>query len=152
MPIDRPIPREAPPMHDVRCGYYAGPAIFNPRSDHVYQRDYGPIWHCVPCKAWVNCHKGTMTPLGRLANAVLRGAKIRTHAAFDPFWQAKMRRNGLSKRHARGKGYAWLAAQLGIPPADCHIGMFDEAECARVVEVCEAARASLRRVRERADA
>lgn len=50
------------------------------------------------------------------------------HDAFDPLW-----RDGRGNRSSR---YRWLAAQLGIPPQECHIGMFDEQMCARVVDVC----------------
>lgn len=32
--------------------------------------------------------------------------------------------------------YAWLANELGIPKARCHIAMFDVETCKQVVEVC----------------
>ena len=48
--------------------------------------------------------------------------------AFDPLWK------DLGLR--RGKAYAKLADALGIPVDDCHIGMFDEAMCAKVVAAC----------------
>jgi hypothetical protein len=121
---------------DVRCDYCGKPATFHPNSSIVYAADYGPIWACLPCKAWVGCHPND-TPLGRLATKALRVAKVQAHAAFDPLWKGKMRRDGCSKGKARASGYKWLAAQLGIDPADCHIGMMDEAMCARVVAVCK---------------
>jgi hypothetical protein len=37
------------------------------------------------------------------------------------------------KRH---EAYGWLANQLGLSRDDCHIGMFDVAQCERVVRVC----------------
>lgn len=94
------------------------------------------IYRCQPCGAWVGCHPGTDTPLGRLANAELRRAKSAAHAAFDPLWKAKIKREKVRKGKARGLGYQWLAEQLGIEAADCHIGMFDVATCQRVVEIC----------------
>lgn len=67
------------------CPYCERPAEFLASSARVYHgRDYGPVWACLPCAAWVGCHKGTTQPLGRLANAELRKAKMAAHAAFDP--------------------------------------------------------------------
>lgn len=86
------------------------------------------FWVCWACRAWVGCHDDDLTrPLGRLANAELRQAKIAAHAAFDGIWRGKMR---------RGAAYRWLAAQLGIDARDCHIGMFDVDQCRRAVEAC----------------
>lgn len=94
------------------------------------------FYRCLACPdAYVGCHPGTKEPLGRLADAKLRLAKSHAHAVFDPLWEAKVAR-GMKKGEARGKGYAWLAAQLGIKPEDCHIGMFDVDTCMRVVVIC----------------
>jgi len=113
-------------------------AIVYPRRPDLADK---PIYRCEPCDAWVGCHPGTTTPLGRLADAALRKAKMDAHAAFDPLWKRKAAQEGWSKGKARGKGYAWLAKQLGIPPGECHIGMMDVAMCHRVVEVCGGGRA-----------
>lgn len=86
------------------------------------------IYHCRPCGAYVGTHKGTDKPLGRLANAELRKAKMRAHSAFDPIW----REGNKSRKGA----YKWLAKQLGIDGSECHIGMFDVDMCNRVVELC----------------
>lgn len=119
------------------CPYCGRVSVFRETSFHLYaNRDFGPVWECSPCRAWVGCHKGTKVPLGRLADAKLREAKRRAHAAFDPLWIKKMQLEGCKKGRARGKGYVWLAHQLGINVKDCHIGMFDVAQCERVVEVC----------------
>lgn len=121
----------------VTCPYCEQPATFSETSAHLYGGcNYGPVWECLPCHAWVGVHKGTNKPLGRLANAKLRRAKQRAHKAFDPLWKRKMERDHLRKKVARGAGYQWLADQLGIPAGDCHIGMFDVETCERVVEVC----------------
>lgn len=94
------------------------------------------IYRCEPCDAWVTCHPGTANPLGRLANAELRKAKSAAHIAFDPLWKRKILRAACSKSAARKAGYRWLAAQLGMDPKLCHIGMMDVADCQRVVAVC----------------
>lgn len=119
----------------VTCAYCSGHAKFCATSSHLYSRDYGPVWHCAPCQAWVGCHPDGK-PLGRLADAALRSAKMVAHNAFEPLIAVKMRREGCSKTQARNAGYAWLAQQLGIDPRKCHIGMFDEAMCKRVEIVC----------------
>lgn len=123
----------APP----RCPYCGAPAVLLESSADLYHgRDYGPAWACRPCGAWVGCHPRTHTPLGRLADAELRKAKMEAHAAFDPLWKRKQVIAGINKHHARGSGYKWLAAQLGVNREECHIGMMDVAMCKRVVEVC----------------
>lgn len=118
------------------CPDCQGKVTLHQRSDHVYRRDYGPIWQCKECKAYVGCHKGTTEPLGRVADAGLRRAKNAAHKAFDPLWERKIRTQGVAKKKARSAGYAWLAEQLGVHGDHCHIGMFDEAMCQKVVEVC----------------
>lgn len=123
------------------CPYCDQPAsLVAGRAIYPYSRDLAtkPYWFCAPCKAWVGCHDGTTRPLGRLANAELRSWKQAVHAAFDPLWQAKMRRDGCTKGKARGAGYKWLAEQLGIDRKRCHVGMFDVATCRRAVEICSA--------------
>lgn len=99
-------------------------------------------WQCYPCAASVGCHKGTTTPKGPLANGPTRRARMAAHAAFDPLWErwreaypGYVRAPSQVRGAARGRAYAWLAAQLGIDRADCHIGHMDEAQCERVVEI-----------------
>lgn len=120
---------------DVRCDYCQAQAVFHTTSTHIYGRDLGAVWHCAPCAAWVGCHPDDR-PLGRLANKSLRLAKQAAHAAIDPMIEAKMRRAGMSRGQARRAGYKWLAAQLGLTRGETHIGLFDDAMCARVIEVC----------------
>lgn len=95
-----------------------------------------PYYKCWPCEAWVGCHDGTLAPLGRLANKELRMHKGFAHAAFDPLWKRKADKDCISRGHARSKGYKWLAKSLGIEGKDCHIGMFDVAQCKEVVRLC----------------
>lgn len=110
------------------CGHEAvlvsGEMLYPHRPD-LYDK---PFYRCAPCGAHVGCHPGTTNPLGRLANAELRKAKMDAHAAFDPLWKGKKR--------ARRQAYAWLAHELGIDVSRCHIGEFDVAQCRRVVAIC----------------
>lgn len=110
------------------CGneseFVTGKTIYPHRPD-LHSKAF---YRCRPCKAYVGCHPGTITPLGRLANEELRRAKNAAHAAFDPIWK-----NG---QLTRKSAYAWLANQLNILADDCHIGMFDVDLCNKTVEVC----------------
>ena len=85
------------------------------------------VWACFPCDAWVGTHKNSPThaPLGRLANAELRKAKMAAHAAFDPWWK--------SGRMTRREAYQKLADLMSLDPKDTHIGMFDVDQCKTVV-------------------
>ena len=112
--------------NEVLCPYCGYEAQFVD-SIAVYRKSYGMIYLCWPCDARVGVHKGTDKPLGRLANAELRKAKIAAHSAFDPMW-----RNATKSRRS---AYKWLAEQLGIEGKDCHIGMFDVDMCQKVIEV-----------------
>ena len=50
------------------------------------------FWMCWKDKAWVGCHPHSDAPLGRLANADLRRAKMAAHAAFDPLWRSTIKK------------------------------------------------------------
>lgn len=119
-------------MNGLRCPYcgmdaeLVGGDVIYPHRPDLHGKMF---WSCHPCQAYVGCHDGTINPLGRLANAELRAAKISAHMAFDPLWRGS---NSRSRRSA----YRWLASRLGIKEGECHIGMFDVAMCKRVVEVC----------------
>jgi hypothetical protein len=120
------------PYCDATAVLVSGDVIYPRRRDLAGKR----FWKCLACgDAYVGCHPGTTRALGRLADADLRAAKQRAHAAFDPLWEEKARR-GTGRNEARSRGYRWLAAQMGIPAAECHIGMFDVARCDLVVVIC----------------
>ena len=120
-------------MRQVKCDYCnsatrlaKGSEIYAHRPDLKHLN----FWVCDKCDAYVGCHKNGSgdRPLGRLANAALRKHKSNAHAAFDPLWKEE----GMS----RGAAYGWLAKQLKIDEAACHIGMFNEIQCMAVVRVC----------------
>lgn len=126
-----------PPLPPESCPYCGGETRLHPDSSAFYRgQDYGPVWACVGCGAYVGCHPGTTRPLGRVADAELRRMKMAAHDAFDRLWRRKMQRDQCGKQKARGLAYKWLAGELGIPAKHCHIGYFDSAMCARVVEAC----------------
>jgi hypothetical protein len=117
-----------------------GDVVYPHRTDLAHKH----FWHCAPCKAYVGCHGNGWVPLGRLANAELRGWKGKAHDVFDVLWRAKWTREHCDKGMARGAAYQWLATQLGIPVEKCHIGEFDVEMCQRVIEICTPYAAKLR--------
>jgi hypothetical protein len=131
---------QTPPQQDYvartdhrRCPYCGAPTELIDSGEIYHGTSYGQAWICRPCQAWVGCHRGTSDPLGTLANAPLRAARHRAHAALDRLWKRGRR----GDRQRRSDTYRWLAAQLGIAQDDCHIGHFDEDTCQQVVEICE---------------
>lgn len=112
----------------VKCPYCGALA------DHV-RNQWGVKYECVPCDARVGCHKGTDIPLGSLANAELRAARIEAHTALDRLW-----RTAKNKRKAREAAYAFLGNEMGLRAEQCHIGKFNLAQCADVVRIANAIR------------
>jgi uncharacterized protein YbaR (Trm112 family) len=111
------------------CPYCKQPTVFVD-SEEVYQKSYGMIYLCRPCKAWVGIHKDSeRAALGRIANAELREWKKKAHAAFDPIWKSN-----LMNRH---NAYEWLSQQLKLPRHYTHIGFFGVDTCKRVVALCK---------------
>jgi hypothetical protein len=104
-----------------------GKEIYPHRADLADRK----FWRCEPCGAYVGCHVKTGKPLGRLANAGLRRLRIAAHEQFDKLWKVGDAET-LGKR--RTSMYAWLARTLGVRGDQCHIGMFDETMCRRVLQ------------------
>lgn len=125
------------------CPYCKAPARYLHSSAEIYNgRNFGPVWACVPCDAWVGCHSGTTKPLGRLADWRLRRWKRAVHAVFDPIWQKRLELKRATdptytQKHARGGRYKRLAELMGIPRTECHIGMFDIQRCRHAIAIIE---------------
>jgi len=122
-------------MRKVICPYCSGEAVLtkgaslygslNPMSKRNF-------WVCWRCDARVGTHPtddahgqdGTV-PLGVLANKELRERRVEAHNAFDILWK--------KGKLSRAAAYAFLASRLGISKEDCHIGLFDEKMCDKVL-------------------
>lgn len=94
----------------------------------VYGKSYSDrIFICCvnfpKCDSYVGTHSDG-TPLGRLANKGLRGAKKEAHNYFDKIWKSKIM--------DRSSAYKWLSKQLKIPSEFTHIGMFSVDTCLKV--------------------
>ncbi len=113
------------------CPYCEQPSIRTSGRDvYPHRPDLHPLafYVCTPCDARVGTHPNG-APLGRLANAELRGLRVEAHAAFDPLWRLR--------RLSRTTAYKWLSQAMGLPEDQTHIGMFDEAQCRQVVEAVQ---------------
>lgn len=117
-------------MVEVVCPYCGGDAehvtgeVIYPHRRDLFHRKF---YLCKACDAYVGCNLNGR-PLGSLANAELRRARLAAHNAFDPLWKS----GGVRRVEA----YAWLSREVGVPKEKCHIGMFDLRECKKVLEVC----------------
>lgn len=108
------------------CQYCGQPCAYLPTSIPIYGTDYGPMYQCQPCGAYVGCHPDTDIPLGHVANAELRDRRKAVKAIFNPLWQ---RGPKMGRAQRRSWCYAWLARKMEIPPDDCHVGHFGIKEC-----------------------
>lgn len=106
-------------------------AEWQPKSDMVYQKDYGPIYLCHHCGAYVGVHKvgrePHMQPLGFPAGPGLRALRKRVHALLDPYWK--------EGKYKRGTVYARLAKAMNLHPDNCHVAMFDEEQCLEAIRL-----------------
>lgn len=122
-----------------KCPYCGGEVLYSETSNFIYasNKNYGGVHYCEnfpKCDAYVGTHKGTDKPLGRLANAELRGQKKLAHYYFDFLWKEKKK---LGYSNARDLGYEWLSQKLDLPLKKTHIGMFDIETCNKVIALCK---------------
>lgn len=88
------------------------------------------LYQCQNCNARVGCHKGTVQPLGNVANETLRLKRMETHKIFDAFWK--------SRHMTRHNAYKRLSQQLRLPMKETHIAGLEMDQCQKVVELCGA--------------
>ena len=131
-------------LRGKKCAYCGAKTSFID-SVEVYGVSYGMIYACLPCEAWVGVHKGSTAALGRVAKAELRVLKMGAHQAFDTLWGRKQnaflaaggKKDSPEFKACRSEAYTWLSAAMGVERDKTHIGFFDEAQCAKVIELCE---------------
>lgn len=100
-------------------------------SSEIFEgRDYGMLWACKPCDAYVGCHKNSKNsaPLGTLANAELRALRVRVHDVFDPLWKHSSANDAINKL-SRHEAYRQLALVLRVHEKKAHISMMNEGQC-----------------------
>lgn len=123
------------PQTDMRCPYCRRPvqirhASFVYGDNNLNKDSYLYVCNGFPtdCDAYVGAHKGSLKPMGTLADGSLRHKRIEAHRALDQIWQeGHMTRHGV---------YDWLAFKLGLREKDMHIGMFSDYYCNKVIQEC----------------
>ena len=123
-------------MNDI-CLYCGGKILYSESSEMIYRKDYGGVYYCENfpiCNSYVGIHKNTKKSLGTIANESLREKRKEAHYYFDFLWKAK-RKKGYKK--ARTLAYNWLSKKMNISIKDTHIGMFNEEECDKVINICK---------------
>jgi hypothetical protein len=113
------------PYCQIESKKITGKEIYAHRPD-LYSKIF---YQCQKCYAHVGCHPNTDKPLGDLACKKKRVARMLAHKAFDPIWK--------SGKEDRKDAYAWLCQEMGLSKSKCHIGMMNEEQCKRVVDICK---------------
>lgn len=119
-----PIPTTCPHCNGA-VEIASNAAIYNGRE----YGDWPWIYLCVnkKCFASIGMHPETNLPLGTLAHGPLRQQRMKAKSLFNPLWQ--------SGKMARKYAYYWLAKEMGLPPEQCHFGLFDEKQCELAMKV-----------------
>lgn len=133
MRMGRPVKALPQPL----CDYCSARALLARLGDdaYPYRDDYGPVWICTACAAWIGVHARSRrnVPLGRLADAALRDAKSQLHDALEPLVAAKVRRDGISVFEARAKAIQWLAGKLDFTLASPSIHLLSPEQCGQAI-------------------
>lgn len=128
-------------MSSLKCPYCGGSTKLVSASYVYHTNKYkGNMYVCEnypTCNSYVGCHPNTTKPLGRLANKELRHMKEKAHYYFDELWKKKTFSENKSISKNRYLAYRWLAEQLNLNSDDCHIGLFDEDMCRKVISICK---------------
>jgi len=121
------VPTERELHFTKHCPYcHETPICLNHKHKmYPYRNDYGYIWLCPSCKAFVGCHRGTKIPKGFLANKNIRVLRKQAHALFDPIWQ-----EGHMKRR---QAYRRLAELLAIEKEEAHISQLSEEQLYKLI-------------------
>jgi len=59
-------------------------------------------------------------------------ARVAAHAAFDQLWKPYPEGERFRRR---ARAYIWLRRQMDLKEHECHIALFNEAQCQKVVEL-----------------
>ena len=114
-------------INGKKCQYCNNSTVYTDNKV-IYGKSYGngKIYYCKPCDAYVGTHKGTNKSFGSVANRELRALRSKAHRVFDPIWK--------SKQLTRVEAYKKLSEFTGIEKAYCHIAMFNESICNKIID------------------
>ncbi|WP_313529249.1 zinc-finger-containing protein [Anaerotignum sp.] len=125
----------------IRCPYCGAHAVLRP-STAVYQDKARPgryVYVCARyplCDSYVGAHKGTLLPMGTLANGDLRNKRIQAHRAFNRLWES-----GAMKKW---QAYQWMQAKFGLCSKQAHIAMFSTYMCDKLISECDKVAANMK--------
>lgn len=103
-------------------------AVYMALIPNPYKNGGAVMYRCqvLGCRGSHGAHPDG-APLGVPASKPTKDARILAHDAFDT-WRA-------SVKMKRVDAYRFLARQMGLTDADCHIGRFSIPQCRRVLEI-----------------
>lgn len=133
-PSRRAMARVQNPLPIPRICPHCGSAVTLVDNSEIYGASYGDwpyAYRCqsMSCDSHVGLHPYTNLPLGTLAQPSTRAARTFAKQHFNPIWkQGDM---------TRSEAYEWLAKGMGLEREECHLGLFSEAQCATVIQLCK---------------
>lgn len=124
------LPNQSPKERDgMFCPYCNKEAEFL-SSRAFYGTDYGSnVYVCRPCDAYVGTQKNSKKALGTMAKADLRKLRKEAHFHFDLLWK--------KRKMSRGRAYVWLQEKMNLSSKDAHIGMFNEEQCVKLINMLQ---------------
>lgn len=79
------------------------------------------------CDAYIKENPKLKIPQGSLANKNLRELRQRAHYFFNQLY--------LYEDYKIKDAYMWLASEMNLDGRECHISLFDEAQCLKCIEL-----------------
>ena len=117
------------------CPYCRSDTKYASSSAEVYNgKDFGPIFICRPCRAWVGSHKDRQEPMGMVCKSDDKLSRVITHAYFDTLWQPASKYQIFKSRAA---AYEAFAREMKLSPKLAHIGCLTIPECIKLQTVCK---------------
>ena len=116
----------------ITCPYCGGVAVLR-EGTYVYgeRSKVEKLYVCSnypECDSYVGVHRGTIVPLGTMADGNLRNKRIRTHKLFDQIWKSNLM--------TRKEAYRWMEYVMGIPKNTGHIANFSDYRCDFLMDKC----------------
>lgn len=102
---------------------YCGSSIKVISSVEIYGIDYG-LMHA--CSNYPKCDSYGGTTI---ANKELRELRKKCHREFDKIW--------LSGKKKRSTAYWWMAKKMKKHKDDCHISLFREDDCKKLLSILD---------------
>ena len=135
--------------YHIECPYCGAHAVLRSANKLFGTKLYEPNRFLYVCSNWPSCdayvtaHSFDHRPMGTLANKQLRHKRILAHKAFQNYRKVT--------KTEKWASYIWLEGKLGLDKERTHIGMFSEADCDRVIALCQKETAIARRNRMRGE-